>query len=153
MNQRMELPVNLPDTTEIRGVADPFPENSGQNASESGGKWKTGLRVLVCGGRDFDDAELVERTLCALRPAPSVIIHGGARGADHLGALWGEHFASAETYLPDWQRHGRAAGPLRNQRMIDEGKPDLVVAFPGGRGTADMVRRAKVAGIEVREVP
>jgi len=51
-----------------------------------------------------------------------------------------------------WSKHGRAAGPIRNQEMIDECKPDLVVAFPGGRGTADMVRRAKAAGIRVIEV-
>lgn len=53
----------------------------------------------------------------------------------------------------DWKTHGRAAGPIRNQRMIDEWKPTLVIAFAGGRGTADMIRRAKAAGIEVREVP
>jgi hypothetical protein len=47
---------------------------------------------------------------------------------------------------------GKAAGPIRNQRMIDEGKPDLVIAFPGGRGTADMVSRAKKAGIPVQEI-
>lgn len=52
----------------------------------------------------------------------------------------------------DWHTHGRAAGPIRNRRMIEEGKPDLVVAFPGGRGTANMVNQARAAGIEVREV-
>lgn len=56
------------------------------------------------------------------------------------------------TYCANWTRDGKAAGPIRNQRMIDEGKPDLVVAFPGGRGTADMVRRAKAAGVKVMEV-
>jgi hypothetical protein len=53
----------------------------------------------------------------------------------------------------DWKAHGRAAGPIRNQRMIDEHRPELVVAAPGGRGTADMVRRARAAGIEVFEIP
>ena len=52
----------------------------------------------------------------------------------------------------DWAKHGRKAGPIRNQRMIDEGRPDLVVAFPGGTGTADMVERARVAGIRVIEI-
>lgn len=51
----------------------------------------------------------------------------------------------------DWHRDGKAAGPIRNRRMLLEGMPDLVVAFPGGRGTADMVRRARAAGIEVVE--
>ncbi len=52
----------------------------------------------------------------------------------------------------DWDKFGKGAGPIRNQQMIDEGKPDLVVAFPGGTGTADMVKRAKKHGIEVIEV-
>lgn len=107
-------------------------------------------RVLVCGGRNFDDAALLERTLCALRPCPTVIISGGAPGADKWAAVWGDHYAENEIYPADWRRFGNRAGPIRNQRMLDDGKPDLVIAFPGGRGTADMVRRAKAAGIEVR---
>jgi hypothetical protein len=55
-------------------------------------------------------------------------------------------------YPADWAKHGRAASPIRNQQMLDEGRPNLVVAFPGGRGTADMVRRARSAGVEVIEV-
>ena len=46
----------------------------------------------------------------------------------------------------------KSAGHIRNQVMLDKGKPDVVVAFPGGRGTADMVRRAEGAGIEVRRI-
>ena len=81
------------------------------------------------------------------------VIHGGSSGADALAGRWA-HLASIPytVYPANWERHGKAAGPLRNQRMLDEGKPDLVIAFPGGRGTADMVRRAKEAGVEVREV-
>lgn len=62
-----------------------------------------------------------------------------------------DHGISAEGFPADWRKYGKSAGPLRNQQMIDEGKPDLVVAFPGGTGTADMVRRAKAAGIRVIE--
>lgn len=53
----------------------------------------------------------------------------------------------------DWKTHGKRAGSIRNQKMIDDYHPQLVVAFPGGAGTADMVRRARAAGIEVREIP
>ena len=123
-------------------------------------------RILVCGGRDFDDLDLVDdvlENLCRDRgwitePNPAwspkcVIIHGGARGADTLGGVWAKkHGLPCEEFVADRQGLGRKAGPIRNQRMIDEGKPDLVVAFPGGRGTADMVRRARAAGIEVIEV-
>lgn len=59
---------------------------------------------------------------------------------------------SEEPYPADWVRLGRAAGPVRNQLMIEQGKPDLVVAFPGNFGTADCVRRAKAAGVPVMEV-
>lgn len=109
------------------------------------------MRVLVCGGRDYADKEKVASTLEAI--GPSLIIEGGATGADYCAAHWAAKAGiPAETFSADWTAHGKAAGPIRNQRMIDEGKPDLVVAFPGGRGTADMVRRARAAGIEVKEI-
>jgi len=114
------------------------------------------MRVLVCGGRDFSDRTLLKATLDHL--APSVVISGGARGADALAAEWAEATGwnvggvHLEEFPADWTAHGKAAGPIRNQQMLDEGKPDLVVAFPGGRGTADMVRRARAAGVEVREI-
>jgi ABC-type Fe3+-hydroxamate transport system substrate-binding protein len=108
------------------------------------------MRVLVCGGRDFSDRELVYETLLDLHP--SVIITGGAEGADRLAYDWACPVVPTETYKADWTKHGRAAGPIRNQRMLDESKPDVVVAFPGGRGTADMVRRARAAGVRVMEI-
>jgi hypothetical protein len=112
------------------------------------------MRVLVCGGRDFNDELAADLALDGLfLPKGSVVIEGGARGADRLARNWAKlNGCHVQTFLADWQKDGRAAGPIRNQRMIDQGKPDLVIAFPGGRGTADMVRRAKTAGIKVREI-
>jgi hypothetical protein len=82
------------------------------------------------------------------------IIEGGAKGADESAAIWAiRRGVTSQRFSASWAERGPAAGPIRNQQMIDEGKPDLVLAFPGGRGTADMVRRAKAAGVEVREVP
>lgn len=108
-------------------------------------------RILVCGGRTFNDATLVNSILSEI--APTVLINGGAPGADRLARMWaGYRCVPTFTFPADWERKGPSAGPQRNQAMIDIGKPDLVVAFPGGRGTADMVRRAKKAGIPVREV-
>jgi hypothetical protein len=78
-----------------------------------------------------------------------VIIHGGATGADQMAGVWA---AMAGLDVLCWTVEGRSASPVSNQRMIDEGKPDLVIAFPGGRGTADTVRRARQAGIQVIEV-
>jgi len=113
-----------------------------------------GVRVLVCGGRNFDDAGLLERVLNDLDERPRLIIEGGAQGADRWARSWARmRGIEVQTFEAQWARDGRAAGPIRNQAMLINGRPDLVVAFPGGRGTADMVRRAKAAGVRVIEVP
>lgn len=114
------------------------------------------MRVLVCGGRYYRDAKKVDRTLDAINnesPAVSVIIHGNAAGADTLADNWA--FKRCKPVLPfpaNWKAYGRSAGAKRNKQMLREGKPDLVVAFPGGNGTANMVAIARAAGITVIEV-
>lgn len=111
-------------------------------------------RILVTGGRNYANVRLLTRTLddLARTRAIAVIIHGNAPGADFLAGVWARRsHVPVEAYPADWRR-GKGAGPERNARMLAEGKPDLVVAFPGGRGTADMVRRAKAAGVRVVEV-
>lgn len=119
------------------------------------------MRVLVCGGRDFTDASMLWGALDRLlnpegEPLPPpghVLIHGGARGADLLADAWAiANWVDVDMHPADWRAYGKGAGHIRNQRMLDEGKPDLVVAFPGGRGTADMVRRARKAGVTVKEI-
>ena len=108
-------------------------------------------QLLVCGGRDYDDRDHVFAVLDAL--CPEVVLQGGAQGADTLAALWAaRNRRHCETMKADWKRHGKAAGPIRNQRMLDEWEPALVVAFPGGAGTEDMVRRAVKAGVPVLRV-
>ena len=107
------------------------------------------LRVLVCGGRNYDDSRQVERVLMALQATSGIgmIIEGGAMGADALAALWAaEHEITLRCFPAEWGKYGRGAGPIRNQQMIDEGRPELVVAFPGGRGTANMVALAREIG-------
>lgn len=109
------------------------------------------MKVLVCGGRKFSDAELLFFVLDEIRP--SIVVHGAAKGADALADLWArKRGVPCRRYFAQWLKYGNLAGVLRNQRMLDMEQPDLVVAFPGGRGTADMVRRAKSAGVPVREV-
>ena len=113
------------------------------------------MRVLVCGGRDFSDRELLNRTLdqYAKSHVIDAVIEGNSRGADRMAGFWArKHGIDNLKYPPDWDRYGPAAGPMRNQEMIDDGKADVVIAFPGGRGTEDMVRRSREAGIEVIEV-
>jgi hypothetical protein len=108
------------------------------------------MRVLVCGGRNFCDELLLEKTLTSLQPKPTVIIHGGARGADTLADIWAaKHGIPRDVYYANWDKYDRRAGPIRNSQMLKEGKPDLVVAFDGGIGTADMVNKALRAGVRV----
>lgn len=115
----------------------------------------TAFRVLVCGGRAYADRGELQRRLNALlsRHRALCIVEGGAQGADALAREWAiATGADLHQYEADWKRHGKAAGPIRNQRMLDESKPDLVLAFPGGKGTADMVRRARAARVPVMEI-
>jgi len=112
-------------------------------------------RVLACGGRTFRDARVVRRTLDKIHAGTPItcLIDGGANGADTLAFVWaGDHQIERLTFEADWDRYGKAAGPIRNQRMLREGAPDLVVAFPGGVGTAHMVSIAREAGVRVIEV-
>lgn len=117
--------------------------------------------VLVCGGRDFIDQEYFDKRLWQVDTETcgfSKVIHGGCRGADWLAQLWvsdgmlekGLTCPDVKIFKADWDKHGRAAGPIRNQQMLDEGKPDLILAFAGGRGTDNMCAQAREAGIEVR---
>ena len=122
------------------------------------------MRILVCGGRDFDDRKFLYQELEKVaidhlfidgneNPTGVQIISGMARGADTLAVDWAKlNYCEVLEYPADWDKHGKAAGPIRNQEMLEQGKPDLVLAFPGGRGTAHMVRIAEQAGVEVRKV-
>jgi len=87
-------------------------------------------------------------------PSDIVIIHGGARGADKCADEWAVvNWCRFQEYPADWVKYGKAAGFIRNKQMLVEGKPDLVIAFPGGRGTAMMVKLAREAGVETIVVP
>ena len=109
------------------------------------------MRILVCGGRDYSDKETMSKVLADYFYGPEdVLICGMARGADLISHEYvSKTDAHIEEYPALWDEHGRAAGPIRNQQMLDDGKPDLVIAFPGGRGTAHMKNIAKKAGVKV----
>lgn len=119
------------------------------------------LRVLVTGARDYPHKWKVWTILSVVQSSqsqPLIIIEGKCHkgGAD----LWAEQWAQAHVpiensldFPADWKRYKKAAGVIRNQQMLDEGEPDIVLAFGGkdGVGTNDMVGRAKLAGIPVQE--
>lgn len=110
------------------------------------------MRILVCGGRDYTNERICEEVLNGIRQI-TCIIEGGARGADSLARSYAErHSYELLEYPADWGKYGKSAGYKRNKQMLEEGKPDLVVAFPGGKGTANMVKLAKEAGVKVHEI-
>jgi hypothetical protein len=115
------------------------------------------MRVLVCGGRGFYDWRLLEHTLYELNKEEEItdIIHGGASGADMLAHQYAYYNKIRIWHYPaDWDKYGKGAGPIRNKQMLDEGKPDLIVAFigPGSKGTRNMVDQAKKYGFRVKEI-
>ena len=111
------------------------------------------MKVLVCGGRNFNDALTLGSWLGGIHKnnGPiTLLIEGGAPGADFMARKFAEWMnIPTQTFEADWDRHGKAAGPIRNKQMLDEGKPDLVVAFEGGKGTKNMVEQAVAAGVKV----
>ena len=110
------------------------------------------MKVIVCGGRDFRSPAQVWRELDRLHAELSftALMQGGATGADAFAREWATRKPEVHRYvcLADWDTHGKAAGPKRNARML-EWKPDAVIAFPGGSGTANMVKQATAAGVRV----
>lgn len=110
------------------------------------------MRILVCGGRTYTDAPAAYAALDrahARRPI-KLIIEGGAKGADRLGRQWAAIRAiPCVTFEADWDTYKKGAGFRRNVQMLVEGKPDGVIAFPGGTGTAHMVRCAQAAKVTV----
>lgn len=127
------------------------------------------MRLLVCGSRDFENEVLVLQILhdmyyesgLASSTREFTLIEGGATGADAHAAKFVEQFLKKqnefvfhEQYPADWDTHGKAAGPIRNKQMLEEGKPDQVLAFINkplveSRGTKNMVELAEKAGLPV----
>lgn len=135
------------------------------------------MKILVCGSRNYPDRDRLEIILNQIDGVKD-LVHGnaGARvmdpvtklqavdlntgeelwiGADTLAKRWAEKKGgiTIHEHPAEWKKLGPAAGPIRNKEMLEK-HPDLrmVIAFPGGSGTADMVRRAKAAGIAVWEI-
>lgn len=107
------------------------------------------MKILVTGGRDYANAALVHSVLQEYDD-PTIIV-GDAKGADTLAKESAESLGfRTEVFFASWSMYGKRAGPIRNAEMISQ-NPDLVIAFPGGKGTADCVARAEKAGIPIRD--
>lgn len=111
------------------------------------------MKILICGSRNYTNWAKILNYVKSL-PKDTVIIEGEAKGADTLARLAAEECGlKVERYPANWNEYGKAAGQIRNRQMLNEGKPDLVVAFSddldNSKGTKNMVSIAKSAGIPV----
>lgn len=103
-------------------------------------------KVVVCGGRNCKDRKLVFDTLSQLHEEKrfTQLAHGGAKGVDSLAGLWAIfNYVPVTVFLPDWIVYGKAAGVRRSVTMMQVFQPDILVAFPGGKGTNHTIEIAK----------
>lgn len=112
------------------------------------------IAAIACGGRDYAERIVVRRVLVEVNPV--ILIHGAAPGADTLADEEARRLLDCriDPYPADWTRLKKAAGPIRNQQMLDallalSGYRKIILAFPGGTGTADMMNKGRNAGIEI----
>ena len=112
------------------------------------------MRLLICGDRNWNNRAAIHREVLTNLDQIEVIIEGEARGADTLARLVAEELGIPVLRFPaQWEKYGRAAGPVRNKQMLDEGRPTQCFAFhtdiDNSKGTRDMVKRCRVTGVPV----
>jgi len=123
---------------------------------------KNEFKILVTGGRDYNNRLQLYKSMDdvleevfgveGIPMSGIVIIHGAAKGADNLADEYGINRGfRVMRYPADWKKYGRAAGPIRNGQMLTE-RPDIIVAFPGGAGTANMTKQGERAGVRVIKI-
>lgn len=120
-------------------------------------------KILICGSRDYTDKDAVLAILQYNIPfywqpftpySDIEVIHGGARGADTLGAEFAKElgYGKITEYPAEWDKYGKRAGMVRNIEMLEQ-NPDLVIAFGTGKGTNHTVKEAEKRGITVKRIP
>ena len=116
------------------------------------------MKILVCGDRNWNNAEAMCRELMFLSTRGDItIIHGDCRGADKMAGEFAVLMGFTVIVVPaEWEKYGRRAGPVRNKKMFDENRPDLVLAFhehiDESKGTKHMMEYAKKKGCPARLV-
>jgi len=109
--------------------------------------------LLICGSRTYKNRRVMKQVIEKYNPER--IIHGGCRGADELAHCAADHLdIYIQVFEADWETYGASAGPIRNKRMLKQGRPDLVAAFFDGRrtkGTMNMIKLARAANVDVVE--
>ena len=118
-------------------------------------KWEIGIKVLVCGDRNWTNVDLIRRWLIRLKDSGyTIVIEGEAHGADTIARNLAEEMNLEVLRFPaNWKKFHKAAGSIRNTQMLDEGKPDLIFAFhnniENSKGTKNMISQAKKRDINI----
>lgn len=111
------------------------------------------MRIAFTGGRDYRNRQVVYHLLETLRPSLEHVAVGDARGLDEIVRMACMNLNVVHTmYVAEWETHGRAAGPIRNKAMLLDGRPDILIAFPGGIGTENCIRQARELAITVMRI-
>lgn len=109
--------------------------------------------ILICGGRDIDERiaySSIDFNIGLHNIQPSLIITGGCKGVDSAAEKWAlDNGVPVKVFVPKWREYGKLAGPLRNKQMLHEGKPSIVLAIGGGKGTQNTIKQAHEIGIEI----
>ncbi len=111
-------------------------------------------KLIICGGRDyvFDSKDEAWLDMLRVTEGVSMVIEGGATGADFCGGMWARNRGIfVHTEKADWNQFGKKAGPIRNRKMAK--LADACAVFPGGKGTADMEKAAREAGLKLFIAP
>lgn len=110
-------------------------------------------RVVISGSRDWTDEDAIHQQLLRFSPQDTIIVHGGCRGADMIADRVAKSMGFAvECYPAEWNKYGKAAGPIRNSLMLEISPPPVhLLAFPlpQSRGTIDAIHKAQAKGITV----
>lgn len=112
------------------------------------------MKILVCGDRNWKNADVIRRVLHTIQHDVTLLVHGAARGADSLAAQEAENLHIPTKAFPaDWDKHGKPAGVIRNITMFKETSPDLVIAFhddlASSKGTKHMAQYAHSHNVRV----
>lgn len=114
------------------------------------------MKIIVCGGRDFTNAKLIWDTLGRFEYTHGkikLLVHGAAFGADSIAGEYAKRYnVPCQEFKADWNKYGKGAGPIRNKTMLEHIDPNWIIAFPGGKGTANMVKIGKRRGVYIMEV-
>lgn len=108
------------------------------------------MRVIIAGGRNVHDYDKLLDAIKESQFPIATVVSGGAKGADALGERYAEEMnLKLNVFNADWDRHGRAAGPIRNRKMAENA--DALIALWDGktRGTKNMIETAAKLGLLV----